>query len=96
MEAIGETLGLGIERYCAPKSAARSEREELLDRFLSRLNPDRAEAGLKPLAPSALATLLTGVPTTDLYGFYKSCERARSFSRLFWHLLKREKNPAQT
>ena len=75
----------------AEDHAPRSEREEMLVKFLKRLNGDRKADGLEALTPARLATILKGVPTGDLYGFYKSCERARSFTRLFWYLLKPQK-----
>lgn len=72
----------------ATEHRPRTEREELLDRFLARLNPARTEANLKPLSYAGLAAKLAKIPTGDLHSFYQNCDRARSFSRLFWHLLK--------
>lgn len=65
-----------------------SERGELLDKFLERLNPPRVAAGFRKLSHGFLAKKLEGVPTDDLYAFYKECERAHSFSRWFWYKLR--------
>ena len=68
----------------------RSERDELLDAFLSRLNPDRLKDGYQPYTHAHLAKKLkaAGYTDADYYGLFNSCERARSFGRLFAHLTK--------
>lgn len=78
-------LPLGYtEKFSPKKNAPRSEREEVLQKFLERLNHSRKEAGIPPMSYGRLAKIFTGVPTSDLYPFYKTCEGARSFSRFFW------------
>lgn len=69
----------------------RNEREELLGKFLERLNPSRVKDGLPVLTIGRMVKLFEGVPTSDIYPFFKSCEGARSFSRLFWSLIKPKK-----
>lgn len=71
-----------------PARAPRSEREEILDRFLQALNPARVAEGFRPLTPARVATALQGIPTGDLHAFYRQCEQARSFGRYFWWALK--------
>ena len=66
----------------------RNEREEMLDKFLSRLNPPRLKDGIPALSYGRLARIFEKVPTTDLYPFFKECEQARNFSGLFWYKVK--------
>ena len=70
--------------------APRSERDELLNMFCDRLNPDRVKDGYQPYSPSRLAKILkdAGFKQFDWLPLYKSCDRARSFGRLFSHLTK--------
>lgn len=72
----------------ALKNQPRSEREELLDRFLAKLNPDRAKKGMDPISVGRLVKMFELVPTHDLHAIYKNCERGRSFGGLFWHIMK--------
>ena len=62
---------------------AGSECGDLLDQFLARLNPSRITDGYDPLTHASLATFLTKVLTKDLYTFYKECDWAKNFSKLF-------------
>lgn len=66
----------------------RNEREEIIDRFLARLNPSRQQRRLKPITYARLSRMLQGVPTPDLYPFFMECDHARNFSSLFWWKLK--------
>jgi hypothetical protein len=70
------------------KNQPRNEREELLDRFLSRLNPPRVDNGFKTMSHARIAKVLEKVPTADLHAFYRQCDGADSFSRLFWFKVK--------
>ena len=70
------------------KGKPRSEREELLELFLHRLNAARILENYPKLTHGRLAKALQGVPTGDLYPFYKQCDQARHFSRFFWWSLK--------
>jgi len=58
----------------------RTEREELLDKFLARLTPSRFKKGLKLITHALLAGKFQGVPTSDLYPFYNECDEAKNFS----------------
>jgi hypothetical protein len=48
-----------------PDKHRRSERSDLLDTFLPRLNPGRKAKGYPPLTYGRLAYLLTAIPTKD-------------------------------
>ena len=51
----------------APDKRRRSERGDLIDSFLLRLNPGRKAKGYDPLTYGRLAYLLAGIKTGDLY-----------------------------
>jgi hypothetical protein len=83
-------------KYQKPAKKSRpTERGDLLDTFLSRLNPPRVAKGLRPLTYGRLAYLLTAIPTTDLYALLSKCNDAerRGFpwSAIFWKEIKPHK-----
>ncbi len=90
---------LFAQRGKPSKRTRHTERGDLYDSILSRLNPSRARGGYKPLTHGRLAYLLTGIPTKDLYALISKCDDAerRGFpwSAIFWKEIrptdKREK-----
>jgi hypothetical protein len=64
----------------------RNPREEILDKFMEKLNASRVKAGFRPMTHARLAKIFEGVPTEDLWPAFKTCENARSFGSMFWHL----------
>ncbi len=93
MEKIADLFG---KRAPLPKKTRTTERGELLETFLSRLNPGRKAKGYPPLTPGRLAYLLTGIPTKDLYALLSRCSDAerRGFpwSAIFWKEIKPPKS----
>lgn len=85
---LPETYSEKFQPAAVQKNQPRNEREELLDRFLAKLNPDRLKKGMEEISHSRLAGMLEGRSSSDIYGLYQSCDRARSFGGLFWHLMK--------
>lgn len=92
MEKIGNlfsTLPQPVE------TSRRTERGDLLDTFLARLNPPRVKEGYKPLTYGRLSYLLTAVPTKDLYALQARCDDAERhgypWSAIFWKELKPKK-----
>lgn len=77
-----------IRRRRVEKGLPRCERDEQLELFLARLNAARVSDGLPQLTPGRIAKVLEGIPTSELYPFYKQCEGARHFSRFFWWITK--------
>jgi hypothetical protein len=81
-----------LEKFnlAAAENQPRCERDELLDKFLSKLNPPRVADGYPPLTHSRLARLLKASDhaESDWHAFYKLCDGAESFSKLFWYLVK--------
>lgn len=68
----------------------RSNRDALINDFLARLNPDRLKKGMAEITPARVAKMLkdAGYAEHTWHALYKSCDRARSFGGLFWHLMK--------
>jgi hypothetical protein len=63
MEKVATLFG----KYQKPLKAKRqTERGDIFDTILSRLNPSRAKKGLPPLTYKRLGFLLTSIPTKDL------------------------------
>lgn len=81
-----------MERFTVGKTEKRCERDELIDLFLSRLNPSRIESGYPPLTASRLSRDIKkakgSADTTTLRDLYKLCDQANHFSRFFWGVLK--------
>jgi len=73
-----------------------SERGELVQFFLDKLNPGRARDGYKPLTPAALGVKLSHLSKSDLYYLKSICldaeTRGGSFAKTFlWSITaKRE------
>lgn len=66
----------------------RSERDEILQKFIDRLNQARIGTKYKPLSGRAVAIKVSHIPTSDLHAFYRQCEQAKSFSAYFFWALK--------
>jgi hypothetical protein len=66
----------------------KTERGNLFDTILFRLNPDRVKKSIKPLTHSRLGYLLTNVPTKDLYALISRCDdaerRGYPWGAIFW------------
>ena len=73
MEKISTLFG---NRAAPPTRKRSSERGDLIDVFLSRLNPGRKAKGYEPLTYGRLAYLLTGIKTADLYYLLSVCNDA--------------------
>lgn len=68
----------------------RCERDEVIQKFVDRLNAARVGTKYPPLKPAAIAVKLSHLSVSDLWAFYGQCEHARSFSRYFWWAIKAE------
>jgi hypothetical protein len=90
-------MKLDLSTYKLPtvvqkKSGARSERDELLDKFLDKLNSARVSGGFAPLSHPRVAKLLKGMDTQAMYALYRECDQAKSFGGLFWFKVKGRKH----
>ena len=85
MERLSNLFGL---RATPPKRRRQTERSDLYDRILSRLNPSRVKGGYKPLTYGRLAYMLTDIPTKDLYALISKCDdaehRGYPWGAIFW------------
>ncbi len=87
-----EKINFYQTKFKVIKNNRGSQRGELLDKFLSRLNPSRIADGYKPLTHSRISGFLAHIPTEDLHAFYQQCEKATiPFSAYFHWSLKVKK-----
>lgn len=86
-----------LNKYKIPeKSRVRSERSELVGKFLEKLNTSRVgqidkKTGkeFKPLTAARVGMLLAPVETKALYAFFADCEYSNNFSAFFWSRFKK-------
>lgn len=86
-------LAIDLSRFIVVKNNRGSQRGEILDKFLTRLNPSRVQAGFAPLTHPRLCRLLANYKSPqDLYIFFQECEKAGiPFSAYFHWRLKKDK-----
>ena len=74
------------------KLGYRTERGDLLQFFLDKLNAARKGTKYKPLTPAALAVKLSHLKLPDLYYLKSSCldaeREGKPFSAIFWWSIK--------
>jgi hypothetical protein len=61
-----------------------TERGELMQFFMDRLNDGRGKAHLPKLTMPRMGRLLEAVPTKDLYYLQTVCLQSKDFSKKFW------------
>lgn len=66
------------------KKERATERGELMQYFLDRLNRERARDGYAPLTLPRMGRILQVIPTKDLYYLKSVCDTASDFSKKFW------------
>jgi nucleoside diphosphate kinase len=79
-------------RIAKPTTKANSERAELLERFVTRLNASRVAGGYKPLGAKFYAMKMSHIETDELHAFYKKLDSARNFSSLWYYYCVPKKN----
>jgi len=94
MEPIKTLFGETVKRIETPpaKKQAGSERGDLMQYFMDRLNPYRRQDGFPPLTYPRMGKILQGLTTRDLYYLKSRCDDAKSFSKTFWWLLDTKKH----
>lgn len=80
----------------AEKKNRATERGELMEYFLKKLNQARVQDGLAPMTMGRIARLLMATPTKDLYYLQTVCDRAPHFSKKFWWEVNPKKHDPQT
>lgn len=93
MEQIKTLFG---QRRAPEKKRHSTERGDLFDAILTRLNPARVREGYKPLTHARLGYLLTSIPTKDLYALISRCndaeQRGYPWSAIFWKEIRPNKS----
>jgi len=85
-------LPININRYKVERSKITNSRQSIIQQFLERINKEREGTKFKQMTPRGVAMKLAHVQTSDLYGFYKTCENYKGdFSRCFFGALKVDK-----
>ena len=77
-------------RIQKPTTKANSERAELLEKFVTRLNSSRVAGGYKPLGAGFYASKMALIPTDELHMFYKELDSSKSFAALWWWKVKQK------
>lgn len=83
MEHIGARLSKSIQ-----KKERSTERGELMQYFMEKLNRARIRDGLGPLSMPRMGKILQLIPTKDLYYLKSVCDQANDFSKKFWWEVK--------
>ncbi len=78
-----------------------SERGDLMQYFMQKLNVSRTRDGLAPLTMGRMGRLLQGIPTNDLYFLKSICDDAQkrngidAFSKRFWWEINPKKHEGE-
>jgi hypothetical protein len=76
--------GLVPKRANAAGKKRDTERGELMQFFMLRLNQARLRDGLPKLTMPRMGKVLEAIPTKDLYYLKTVCMQAKDFSKKFW------------
>ncbi len=87
MEHIGKHIRVPSSRS---KKERATERGELMQYFMEKLNVSRLRDGLPALTMPRMGRLLVAIPTQDLYYLKRVCDDAKDFSKKFWWEIKPE------
>jgi hypothetical protein len=66
------------------KKSKVTERGELMEYFLKKLNAARVRDGLQPMTMGRMGRILVAIPTKDLYYLKSVCDQSKDFSKKFW------------
>jgi len=81
-----------LEKLRKPSAkGATGERQELIQRFVDKINLERIGTKFKPVIWRQINGLVAHVKISDLYWFFKECERGDSFSKKFFGILKSQR-----
>jgi hypothetical protein len=76
---------IGAHIKVLPKEKQKvTERGELMEYFLKKLNAARVRDGLAPMTMGRMGRVLVAIPTKDLYFLKSVCDQAKDFSKKFW------------
>jgi len=78
-----------FKNYRAEKvKAARSKRDDFISRFQERINAERLGTKFKPLTARVVALKVSHLTIQDLDYFWKQCDKADNFGKVFFGSLK--------
>ena len=79
-----------LEKLQKPQKGLKitGERQELIQRFVDKINMERIGTKFKPVIWRQINGLVAHVKIGDLYWFFKECEQGDSFSKKFFGILK--------
>ena len=91
MEKLANLFG---NRFTPTKTRV-TERGEMFDLFIKKLNPSRKQKGMRPITHKRLGSLLQGIPTHDLHYIVSVCNDAErrgvAWAAAFWTEIKPKK-----
>lgn len=70
------------------KKERATERGEMMQYFMEKLNRARVRDGIAPLSMPRMGKILQFIPTKDLYYLKSVCDAANDFSKKFWWEVK--------
>lgn len=70
-----------------------SERGELMEYFMVKLNISRVQDGIVPLTMARMGKILEAIPTKDLYYLKSVCDQSKNFSKKFWWEINPKNHP---
>lgn len=73
-----------------------TERGELMQYFIDRINPGRIRDGLPKIAMARMGKILEQIPTKDLYYLKRICDDSPNFSKRFFYELDPKKHPDES
>lgn len=91
MDHINSLFAGTQKKLTNPSTARNTERGDLMEYFLSMLNPRRVAKGYPPLDFPRLGRLLKGRDTQFLYMLKRLCDDSNNWSATFYYTL----NPAK-
>ena len=72
-----------------PQTNIKSERADLINQFLTRINNERIGSPYPPMTAKGVAMKVSHVKTGELHAFYKRCDSAKcEFGKVFFGALR--------
>lgn len=81
-----------ISQFLQPKTDFKSQRAEIINEFVVRINEGRVGTKFKPVTPRSVAILINQHPNLktlqELYDFLGRCKEAKNFGAYFYFIVK--------
>lgn len=88
---ISKTYLENLKKRREGTRGGKSERQELIQKFVDQINAERVGTEWKPVSWGQINGLLRHLKEDGLYRFYGNCAEAASFSKCFFGVLKSKK-----